>query len=289
MEIRAVKPLVWNFRIVGGRDAWREVVYSARLSGVPENLEEEEVFRMMVRNDYGSALEHIVIKFDVKMSKGMAPEFLEHRIVSHTGFSTRYLKADEGIEKEKRVYEVIVPWHLLGRKEDDPFVKGFWRVVEECLREYERMLEGGLPREAARYLLPFCQAVGIYHVTMNLRSLLNLLGLRLCVRASPEFRCLASQLYFLLLENLPLLRGLVGCRGFMLRVCPEEGVTGVRSGKPHPFYPPCPFRNPKSKIFLPTKGEKPSSFDPSKALKVQEELFLQWASWGEKPSREPRS
>lgn len=282
MEIKAVKPLVWNFQVVGGKDAWREVVYSARLSGVPETLGEEEVFRMMVRNDYGSALEHVLVKFDVKMSKGIAPEFLEHRMASHSGFSTRYLRADEGTEKH--VYEVIVPWHLLGRDEEDPSVRGFWRAVGEALREYERMLEEGLPREAARYVLPFCQAVGIYHVTLNLRSLLNLLGLRLCVRSSPEFRCLAAQLYFLLLEHLPLLRGLVGCRGFMLRVCPEEGVTGVRSGKPHPFYPPCPFRDPGSEVFLPTKGEmRKSPFDSSKALRVQEELFRKWASWGEGP------
>ncbi len=284
METKAVKPSVWNFQVVGGKDAWREVVYSARLSGVPEALGEEEVFRMMVRNDYGSALEHVVVKFDVKMSKGIAPEFLEHRMASHSGFSTRYIRADEGMGKEKRVYEVIVPWHLLGRGEDDPSVRGFWRAVEEALREYEAMLESGLPREAARYVLPFCLAVGVYHVTLNLRSLLNLLGLRLCVRSSPEFRCLASQLYFLLLEHLPSLRGLVGCRGFMLRVCPEEGVTGVRSGKPHPFYPPCPFRDEGSEIFIPTKGEaRKAPFDPSRALRVQEELFRKWASWGERP------
>ncbi len=280
MEIKAVKPLVWNFQVVGGREAWREVVYSARLSGVPETLGEEEVFRMMVRNDYGSALEHVLVKFDVKMSKGLAPEFLEHRMASHTGYSTRYSRVDQRWGEEGGAYEVVVPWHLLGRGEDDPSVRGFWRVVEESLREYERMLEAGVPREAARYVLPFCQAVGIYHVTMNLRSLLNLLGLRLCVRSSPEFRCIASQLYFHLLDHLPLLRGLVGCRGFMLRVCPEEGVTGVRSGKPHPFYPPCPFRDPRSKIFLPTKGEPaPPSFDPSLAVRVQEELFRRWASW----------
>jgi flavin-dependent thymidylate synthase len=284
MEVKAVKPLVWNFRVVEGREAWREVVYSARLSGVPDLLKEEEVFRMMVRNDYGSALEHVLIKFDVRMSKGIAPEFLEHRMVSHTGFSTRYLRADEG-GKEKKAYEVVVPWHLLGRGEEDPSVRGFWRAVGEALKEYERMLEEGLPREAARYVLPFCQAVGIYHVTLNLRSLLNLLGLRLCIRSAPEFRCLASQLYFLLVEQLPLLRGLVGCRGFMLRVCPEEGVTGVRSGKPHPFYPPCPFRDPRSKIFLPTKGEKAGpSFDASLALKAQEELFRRWASWEGEPA-----
>ncbi|MCD6592828.1 FAD-dependent thymidylate synthase [Candidatus Bathyarchaeota archaeon] len=30
-----------------------------------------------------------------------------------------------------------------------------------------------MPKEAARYILPFAQAVGIHQVTMNLRSLQN--------------------------------------------------------------------------------------------------------------------
>ncbi|MEM2995125.1 MAG: FAD-dependent thymidylate synthase [Candidatus Bathyarchaeia archaeon] len=280
MQIEIIKPKIWNFEIAKGKESWKEIVYSARISGVPPVVKDEEVFKMMVKNDYGSVLEHIIIKFDVKMSKGNAPELLEHRIASHSGFSTRFVKVFEGIEKEKPAYEIILPPHLIGDAEKR---EAFINLVGQNIRFYEDLLRAGVPKESARYVLPFCLAVGIYHFTINLRSLLNLLSLRLCVRTSPEFRCIASQLYFNLIENLPLLRGLVGCRGFMRGVCPEAGVTGVRVGKQHPTYPPCPFKNEGTDIYIPTVDElrsgKTGKFSLEKAVEVQEEIFKKWRNW----------
>lgn len=280
MKIEIVKPKIWNFELVKREDAWKEVPYSARISGVPPTVNDEEVFKMMVRNDYGSALEHVILKFEIKVSKGNAPEFLEHRIASHTGYSTRYIRVDKGIDRKELRYEIILPPHLLENSQGE---KDFIAHIEGNIRFYEDLLEIGLPKETARYALPFCQAVGIYHVTINLRSLLNLLSLRLCVRASPELRCIASQLYLNLTEQLPIIRGLVGCRGFMRGVCPESGVTGVRVGKQHSSYPPCPFKN-KNDIFIPTQvelreGLTISSFDTQRAVEVQEKLFKKWAAW----------
>lgn len=284
MKIKTVKPKIWNFRLIGGRNAWGEIVYSARLSGVPSEILGKKILKMMVNNDYGSILEHIIIKFDLKMTKGAAPEFLEHRIISHTGFSTRYIKASEGIEKEKPAYEIIVPWHLLKVSKNDPSKKIFWEGIKGGIKAYEDLLNKGLPRESARYALPFCQAVGIYHTTINLRSLLNLLSLRLCVRASPEFRFLAGQLYFNLMERLPIIKDLVGCRGFMRGVCPESDVTGVRKGEQNPRYPVCPFKNPALDIFIPTMKELKGGlalkkFNKENAVEVQERIFKKWADW----------
>ena len=96
MKIIEVNPQISNFLIVNGADAWLEVVQSARLSGVPESVSDIDVFNMMISNDYGSALEHITLKYTILLSKGNAPEFLEHRIgVSHSGFSTRYTSLKE--------------------------------------------------------------------------------------------------------------------------------------------------------------------------------------------------
>jgi flavin-dependent thymidylate synthase len=277
LKIKIVKPKVWNFEVVNGKDAWKEVVYSARLSGIPSEVEGKKVFKMIVENDYTSAIEHIIIKFDLKMTKGNAPEFLEHRIVSHTGYSTRYIKVSEGIDKKAPAFEIIMPWHLL--KPKDQKIKQqkefFLENVKRNLENYEKFLNEGLPRESARYILPFCQAVGIYHVTINLRSLLNLLGLRLCVRASPEFRCIASQIYFSLIKKLPIMRGLIGCRGFMRGACPENEVREKTK---------CPFKNQNSKIFIPTlkevrEGIKISKINQEELLKAQEKIFKIWANW----------
>lgn len=280
MKINIVKPQVWNFKVQGGETAWEEVAYSAKMSGVPASILGEDIFKMIIENDYGSSLEHIILKFDLKMTKGNAPELLEHRMSSHSGYSTRYVKADKMYQREESAYEIIMPWHIL--KDEDEQEK-LLKVVETSLSTYERMLDAGLPRESARYILPFCQAVGIYHFTMNLRSCLNFLGLRTCVRTSPEMRCLASQIYFNLIESLPAIRGHMGCRGFNLKVCPESNVTGVREGEPLKSYPICPFRA-ETDIFIPTRkqirgGISINKFNKERALEIQEGLFKKWASW----------
>jgi hypothetical protein len=73
----------------------------------------------------------------------------------------------------------------------------------------------------------------------------------------------------------------------MRGACPESGVTGVRTGEPHKYYPPCPFKNSGTDVFLPTAGEiragfnNLSKFDKEKAIKMQEVFFQKWANWEE--------
>ncbi len=284
LRIKVVKPGIWNFRVVDGREAWREVVYSARMSGVPPQVKDRDCFRMMIENDYSSSLEHIIIKFDLKMSKGNAPEFLEHRMVSHSGYSTRYIEVSKGIDKREEAYEVIIPEHLLGEEIKNESAALLSDSIGESIRAYRDLIDREIPREIARYVLPFAQAVGVYHATINLRSLLNMLSLRLCVRSSPEFRCIASQLYLKLMEELPEMDGVVGCRGFMRGCCPESRVTGVRKGKQHPLYPVCSFKFPETDIYIPTieelrKGVEVKEFNREKALKARESLYRKWMNW----------
>ena len=285
MDVHLVKPLIWNFCVVGGKEAWKEVVYSARMSGVPPEVKDEDVFKMLIANDYRSAVEHVIIKFDIKLSKGNAPEFLEHRMASHSGYSTRYIEVSQGVDKKEPAYEVILPLHLLkDLQKKESANKLLTGSVSGSVEKYKEILCTGAPREIARYALPFAQAVGVYHVTMNLRSLLNLLSLRLCVRSSPEFRCVAAQLYLFLIEELPLTRGLIGCRGWMSGTCPESGVTGVRAGEQHPNYPVCLFKGVDSDIYIPTTkelraGVNTKKFNKEKALSSQEKQFAKWAEW----------
>ncbi len=177
-----------------------------------------------------------------------------------------------------------MPWHFLKLESDNSEKQRFLEAVTKGIESYEKLLEQGIPRESARYCLPFCQAVGIYHFTINLRSLLNFLNLRLCVRVSPEMRCLTSQLYFYLMEELPIMKSMVGCRGFAKGICLESNVTGVRKGEQHPNYPVCLFKNSESDIFIPTKkelkaGAQVVEFNKESAVEVQERVFRKWVEW----------
>lgn len=285
VPIKIIKPTIWNFEVVHGENAFKEVVYSARVSGVPDVVKDDRVFSMMVENDYGSALEHIIIKFDIKMSKGNAPEFLEHRLMSHSGYSTRYIEVSKGIDKEEEAYEIIAPFHLLGDDVDkEKIKKEMLENIKNSVSLYRKINKSKIPREICRYVLPFAIAAGTYHVTLNLRSLLNFLSLRLCVRASPEIRAIASQIYFALIEKLPQLKNLIGCRGFMRGCCPESNVTGVRVGKEIKSYPVCIFKSPQSEIYISTISEMRSNgnikpFNKEKAAKVQKISFKNWAKW----------
>ena len=138
MKIKAVKPKIWNFEVVKGEDAWKEIVYSARMSGVPPTVEGKDIFEMIIKNDYGSALEHIIIKFDIQMTKGNAPELLEHRMASHSGYSTRYIKADEGAGKKEPIYEIVMPLHLL---KEDPDSKNSNKVIFSARLTYSLIVQ----------------------------------------------------------------------------------------------------------------------------------------------------
>ncbi len=195
------------------------VARSARVSGVPENLSDEEIIKMIVENDYTSALEHISFTFDISgISIALSRELLEHRIASHTARSTRY-----NIEKN---FNYVIPSII---KNDEELLSMF-RNAMEVAREmyakiYDRMIEKGYKkseaREVARYVLPMA-AHTHYIWTINARSLINFLGLRLCKRASPEIRELAQKIYDIVVKIYPEIFENIGCRGYTIGLCPEN-------------------------------------------------------------------
>ncbi len=195
------------------------IAESCRVSGVPPDIPDEEVVRMVVENDYGSVLEHIVFTFDVsEISVALSRELLEHRIASHTARSTRY--------HDERNFDYVIPPPI---EYDDEIVKMFREAMESARKYYikifDRMVEKGYSkseaREVARYILPM--ATHTHYVwTINARSLINFLGLRLCKRASPEIRELARRIYEIVVKIYPEIFKNVGCRGFNLGLCPEN-------------------------------------------------------------------
>ncbi len=211
------------------------IAESARVSGVPPGMSDSEIVRMIVENDYTSAIEHISFTFDIsEMSIAASREFLEHRISSHTGRSTRY--------NEEEGFGYYVPKEV----ENNPLaLEEFKAVMESVNKSYTRLKELGIKREGRRYVLPMAMHCR-YLWTVNARSLINFLGLRICVRAAPEMRELAKKLLQITVKIYPEIFERVDCRGRILGVCPENAV---RDGFP------CPYKNIKGRQFVPTKAE----------------------------------
>jgi len=218
-------------------DGVKLVAEGCRVSGIPEGLSDEEIVRMVVENDYTSAIEHIYFTFDIsEISIALSRELLEHRIASHTARSTRY-----NIEKD---FGYVIPPPI---RDDEELVKIFREAMESArqnyIKIYEKMLEKGYSKsealEVARYVLPMATHTH-YIWTINARSLINFLGLRLCKRAAPEIRELAQKIYDIVVKIYPEIFKDIGCRGYNLGLCPEN------EARPKD----CPFR-----AKIPTKKE----------------------------------
>lgn len=210
------------------------VAKSARVSGVPPGLKDREIVRMIVENDYSSALEHISFTFELSgISLALSRELLEHRITSHTGRSTRY--------NEEEGFGYYAPKEIARNPEA---AKMFKKAMEDANKYYLQLKKLGVKKEGRRYVLPLA-AHCTYVWTANARSLINFLSLRLCVRAAPEIKELAGEIKKIVLKLYPEIFASIECRGITLGVCPENEVRKS--------FPACPYAKGKKRI--PTKQE----------------------------------
>lgn len=214
------------------KDGVKLIADSCRVSGVPSTLSDEEIVSMVVENDYSSVLEHITFIFDIQeISIALSRELLEHRIASHTARSTRY--------QEERDFGYYTPEEF-NKKKNSKASKYFKDTMKHLAGVYLELRELGISREAARYILPLSTHTN-YILTMNARSLINFLGLRLCVRASPEIRELAKKLHEIVAKIYPEIFENIDCRGWNLSACPENKVRATTT---------CPYKRK-----IPTKEE----------------------------------
>lgn len=214
------------------------IAHSARVSGVPDDVSDAEIVRMIVDNDYSSALEHISFTFDLKgISVALSRELLEHRITSHTARSIRYV--------EEQDFEYYLPPEF---EKDSEKREKFEDLMKKISKSYKELRKMGATRESTRHVLPMATHTN-YIWTINVRSLINFLGLRLCVRAAPEIRELAKKIHKKVIKVYPEIFKDLGCRGVNLAVCPENAVRDSPQGKN------CPYKARGSKAFIPTKDD----------------------------------
>lgn len=171
------------------------------------DMKDVDVVRYMVKHDFGSVLEHVVFTFLLEgISIAISRELLEHRIASHTARSTRY--SDEG----------TTGFYLPDFA--DATVEEIYRTTLQYLREQYLKLKTHSGYEVARYVLPLATQCS-YQWTVNARSLINFLRLRLCKNAAPEMRGLASTIKNLVVSLYPEIFETIDCRGSQYCLCPE--------------------------------------------------------------------
>lgn len=144
--------------------------------------------------------EHCALTFFVECPVFVARQLLRYRTAAVSERSLRYCQP----------MDAVIP--------DGPQAKMIHDCYEEAWCYYDLLLKSGLPKEAARCVLPLGSMTQFYF-TMNLRNLMHLFDQRLTGHAQRETRQVAFEMFRLARKYFPITFGLY--RSSMFGSCDE--------------------------------------------------------------------
>ena len=162
--------------------------------------------------DLRQLLPHLAYTFAVeKISRACSHQLVRHRVASFSQQSQRYITV-------KRLSERIVTPHTI----DD--TKEFNELVKKASETYQELVESGVPKEDARFVLPNATETSLL-MTMDGAALFHFYGLRCCNRAQWEIRRLADAMLTQCRDAEPEVFENAGPYCYMLGHCPEGRFT----------------------------------------------------------------
>lgn len=154
----------------------------------------EHLINLLKDLGHESVFEHVSFTFSIEgISRVCSHQLVRHRMASFTQQSQRYVPLDPQFIVPQSVYE-------------SPFKEEFLRILEESRDLYKRMVQGGIRKEDARFILPQAVETKII-VTMNGRELRHFISLRAGKEAQWEIRSLALEMLRLAYGVSPILFG----------------------------------------------------------------------------------
>ena len=167
-------------------DAEKHMAYVARVSN-PKNQDNDKfagLLKYCIKHGHWSVFEQAYMTVEINTTRGLAAQILRHRSFTYQEFSQRY--ADTNLLSEQ------IPLPKLRRQDKknrqnstddvDPFtVQKYDILMEEHFKAsmdlYNKMLEDGIAKECARFVLPLCTPTRIY-MTGSCRSWIHYINLR---------------------------------------------------------------------------------------------------------------
>jgi thymidylate synthase (FAD) len=170
------------------------VARAGRLCYFPDNISKlkkavnkkkaVEMIARLAESGHFSTFEHAVFTFGIEgISRACSHQLVRHRIASYSQQSQRYVAFGDN-------FNYIIPPSIA---KDKRLKKKFEETVLFVKRFYDELVNSGIHKEDARYILPNASETKII-VTMNARELLHFFTLRLCRRAQWEIREMAKKM-----------------------------------------------------------------------------------------------
>ncbi len=174
-------------------------------------------------------LQHIGFTFALEgISRACSHQLVRHRDASFSQQSQRYITI-------KRLRErVVTPPSITGKDKEE-----FDSFIAEASEAYQRLVDAGVPKEDARFVLPNATETSLL-MTLDGRSLMHLFGLRLCTRAQWEIRGIIEEMLRQVREAEPVIFAGAGPYCVQLGRCPEGRFSCGKMEEMKKRYAPSP-------------------------------------------------
>jgi len=184
-------------------------VQSARVSFDSQSKGEErdkKLIEYLIKHEHWTPFEHSVFQFHIKCPIFVARQWMRHRWGSYNEVSARYteVKDEFYIPQKFRVQDTINKQGSLesNKLDNENLLKEYENSINSSFKTYKYLIENGVAREMARMVIPVSQYTQ-YYWTVNSRSLLNFLKLRMDEHAQYEIREYAKKIAIIFEKLMP--------------------------------------------------------------------------------------
>ncbi len=192
-------------------DAEKTIAYIARVSN-PKNQDNEKfagLLKYCIKHGHWSVFEQAFMTVEINTTRGLAAQILRHRSFTYQEFSQRY--ADSSLLGE------VIPLPALRRQDiknrqnstddlDPLVVQDFNRKMQkhfvDGMHLYKEMLEAGVAKESARFVLPLATPTRLY-MTGSCRSWIHYINLRSAHGTQKEHMDLVSEVRSIFVKEFP--------------------------------------------------------------------------------------
>ncbi len=192
-------------------DAEKTIGYIARVSN-PVNQDNPKVSGLLnycIKHQHWSIFEQASMTLQIETTRGIAAQVLRHRSFTYQEFSQRYadssMLADEIPMFELRRQDVKNRQNSID--DVDPFIKQEFDIevkkyFEEGMKLYKKMLDSGIAKECARFVLPLATPTRIY-MSGTIRSWIHYIDLRSAHGTQKEHMDIANGAKKIFTEQFP--------------------------------------------------------------------------------------
>ena len=192
-------------------DAEKTMAYIARVSN-PKNQDNEKfagLLKYCIKHNHWSVFEQSSMTLEIETTRGLAAQILRHRSFTYQEFSQRY--ADSSLLGKDIPLPKLRKQDAKNRQNStddlDPFIVQDFelkmqRHFVDGMKIYKDMLEQGIAKECARFVLPLATPTRLY-MTGSCRSWIHYIDLRSAHGTQKEHMDIAEECRRIFTEQFP--------------------------------------------------------------------------------------